>query len=217
MKQLLAGWLGLAAYIFASTVFVSTAYAADRDVPWAPQESEARAQPEPHWYGWQTLAVDGGAAALGITAVVLGSMEDSCDTDTCSAEPNATREGAALALGIASGVGYGAGAPTVHLLHGRPWHALGSFGLRAGLPVLGGGIGLLLAPCPPPQGDYGNCGGGLMMLGIGAGVFAAIALDANLLAEEPPESEKSATAQWSLAPVVSNDGKGGEFHVFGTF
>jgi hypothetical protein len=40
---------------------------------------------------------------------------------------------------------YVAGGPALRLVHDHPWQALGSLGLRGGLPTLGGAIGLSMA------------------------------------------------------------------------
>jgi hypothetical protein len=71
------------------------------------------------WYGWQTLTLDG--AALGVA--VGGSAFVDRDVP------------------IVAGLGtYALGAPIVHVAHGEPWRAAGSFGLRVGLPLLVGDI-----------------------------------------------------------------------------
>jgi hypothetical protein len=158
------------------------------------------------------LAVDGPAAALLLTSVTLVSLD--------SADDYETREQNAEMLAVLGTLVYGAGAPTVHLFHRQPWHALGSLGMRVALPAFGGGIGMGLAQCPPPTGDYGNCGVGELFFGAAVGALAAIAVDASLVAWESPKvSARPATstgAHIGLSPVVSTDGHR-ELRLFGTF
>ena len=86
--------------------------------------------------------------------------------------------------------GYFLAAPIVHVAHGRGVQAVQSFGLRAGLPLLGGLAGYRLGPndmvCdlgrPDPQ--YGDGGGGCpegsisgMLVGALAGGVTAVVLD----------------------------------------
>jgi hypothetical protein len=126
-------------------------------------------------------------------------------------------DGAGTTLSLLSAAVYLAGAPTVHLLHHRSLRALGSFGLRIALPVVGGMVGAATATCPPPTGDYGNCGTGEFVLGAGVGLVLAIALDAGVLAWDEPKRKEWPSAQWGLGPTISSDGKRGEVRVFGTF
>lgn len=87
-------------------------------------------------------------------------------------------------LGVA---GYVLGAPIVHAAHGSWGTAAGSVGLRVGLPLLGAFVG--------SEGlDRGSCrelcvGG---VIGAGAGILTAIALDA-------------AALSWETVPVTKQD------------
>jgi hypothetical protein len=156
------------------------------------------------WYGWQALTVDGGAMALSLAAFA-------------SATSDAPRnEGLTGGLLVAGMIGYGAGAPAIHLLHDRPWHALGSFGLRGSLPVVGGALGLAAATCPPPNGDYGNCGASQLLAGAVAGAVLAMLIDDSLLAWDRPHRDAKPQARLGLTPVVSIDGSR-ELRVYGTF
>ncbi len=167
----------------------------------APQQREVPSKPR--WYGWQSLAVDGGALALGVTALfVKGDTQRSEDV--------------ASGLAIAGGVAYGAGAPTLHLLHDKPWHALGSFGMRGALPALGAVLWSATVTCPPPGQEYGKCGTGPLIFGAAAGALVAMALDATLLRWERPRVEAQSQASLGLAPVVSTNG-GRELRLVGTF
>jgi hypothetical protein len=91
-----------AALAFSLTLFTSSASAAE---------------PEPsRWYGGQTLATDGAAAALFVTAIFTN--------------------GSSTALGLSAAT-YLIGAPIVHLANGEGGRAGGSFMLRVTAPLLG--------------------------------------------------------------------------------
>jgi hypothetical protein len=125
--------------------------------PWRTPEP---AEGDSRWYGWQTLAVDGGALAL----TVNGGMADS--------EP----------LILAGVSAYLVGPMVVHFVHGRPFRGLGSLALRAGLPVAGVAIATELGgPC---GGDFGCLGEAV--IGAAAGLVSAVALDSAVLAWEVP-------------------------------
>jgi hypothetical protein len=168
----------------------------------AAYEAELRAElaEPPLWYGWQTLSLDGLLLVGGIALLPLtDSGSDLAET-----------------LVWAPAVGFVVGGPTFHLIHREPWRALGSFGLRAGLPVLGGAIGIgLVATCPPAQGDYGNCGLGELIIGMAAGVVAASLIDGLALARESPAS--SPNLRLSLTPFISPDGTTRELRLRGSF
>jgi hypothetical protein len=214
MNWLLGGVSGLILGFFASNAAAQTAeaepttVAPPHTVNAAPQERVPLQVDNRRWYGWQGLAVDAGASAAWLTSIALLSSDESSGHER--------RETTAQALMIAGGVGYMAGGPTTHWLHGRKWQALGSFGMRGGLPVVGGLIGLNAATCPPPNGDYGNCGLPELLLGAAAGAVVAMALDASLFAWETPREDGKPQATLGLSPVLSSDGRR-ELRVFGTF
>jgi hypothetical protein len=127
------------------------------------------------WYGWQTLISDG--AAL-VTAPLVPP------------------------LGLAT---YLLGAPLVHLGHGRPLAGLGSLGLRAGAPILGGALGVALERSASGcSGDF--CGLGGLLLGGVVGVATAVALDSAVLAREKAPLEGTRTA---FVPSVTPRLEGG--------
>jgi hypothetical protein len=202
MKAVLGGILGLGMSLFASVATAQSAVApsATHTVNLAPQRRETALSSERRWYGWQGLALDGGAVTLQLFAVTM-AMNDS---------------NAAGGVALAGAAVYGLGAPVVHLVHDRPWHGLASLGIRGALPVLGGLAGLELATCPPPSGDYGNCGVGELLLGAAGGALVAMALDATLLGWEPRPVERQAGLRLGLAPIVSNDGRR-ELRLVGSF
>jgi len=158
-----------------------------------PREEIAPA-PEWRWYGWQTLTSDGASLATLMTALYLGDSK---------------------VLAPASLVGLGFGAPVVHAWHGKPLKALGSVALRIGLPATGILIGFSAAR-RPPGGDYGNTGALEGIVGFGAGLILASAIDAAALGWTRAPERTSAT-QLSLLPVLSPDGTRGELRLIGTF
>jgi hypothetical protein len=175
------------------------------------QQPREIAEPDDaNWYGWQTFVSDAISTGLFVAAIQIsngnGLLED-------SAPPAANL---AAGLGMA---GYVAGAPTIHIVHGRPGAATGSVLLRLGLPVVGGLVGDRLATCPPPSGDYGNCGLGEIVVGFLGGIVAASVIDATALSWEDPSPKIEAPPGPTLgfAPVLSSDGKHGELRMFGTF
>lgn len=172
-----------------------------------PPQSIDETTPERVWYGWQTLLNDAAATGLFIGALELGHGDLYDTGGSLGANALAT-------LGIA---GYVGGAPVIHLVHGRPGYAGGSALLRIGLPLIGGVVGNGAATCPPPEGDYGNCGLPELLVGFVGGLVAASVIDSALFAWERPKAEPPVGPQLSLLPVLSSDGKRGELRLFGTF
>lgn len=161
--------------------------------PSAPAVSE-----RPLWYGWQTLSLDGALIAGSIAIIVAADGSERGNT-----------------LALVPAAGFVLGGPTIHLVHREPWRALGSLGLRTGLPALGAALGILLTHCPPPEGDdYGNCGLGEVIVGTAVGILAASLIDGGKLARE---SAKPRSVALSLAPFVSADGTTRELRLRGEF
>jgi hypothetical protein len=148
------------------------------------------------------------ADGLSLGAVFLGALGDK-------------EEAAAWGL-----TGYFLAAPIVHIAHGRGVQALQSFGLRAGLPLLGGWMGYRIGPqdnaCvygAREDGDYsgdGGCGdggsiGGMLLGGIAGGVTAMI-VDAKYLTKY---QKRVSPRAWS-ASIKPTRG-GASFGVSGTF
>jgi hypothetical protein len=119
----------------------------------------SHATDETTWYGWQTLIAD--ALSIGVAAATQGE---------------------AATVGS---IGYLAGAPIIHATHGNLGKGAGSVGLRFGLPVVGGGIGVAISSC---NGLHGYCGLEAFAVGALSGMGAAIAIDSAVLAYErrPP-------------------------------
>lgn len=176
----------LFAIVTASLAFASPSAFAYEDGPSDPSSPAApSAAVEPHrpthWYGYQTLAMDGAALAFAIPGM-MGSS------------------GAGQGLGIASGLTYTLGAPIVHFAHGHVDKGFADIGLRLGLPALLGFVGGLIgeasytpASCDETKqsfcgldhsfGQLGAFASGAELGGI-LGIGAAIAIDASVLARE---------------------------------
>lgn len=160
-----------------------------RDAPAPPTRS--------HWYGWQTLGVD---ALAGVFVPAMALATD------------------ARALNLVAAGGYFLGAPAIHFAHDRPWHALGSLGLRATTPLLGAGIGEAIASANCD--GRGLCGIGAGTVGAIIGAGAAVAIDAAFLAHERVADEPTAAAaagvHWSALAAPRKEG-GFDVGVGGTF
>lgn len=127
------------------------------------------------WYGWQTLATDGGAVLL--IAASLATIDGSRDTAS-----------EALAWGALGA--YALGAPVVHFAHSNPGRGLGSVAMRIGGPIVLGFVGTVLEDCRGGGHDF--CGLSGALLGASAGILGAVAVDAAVLAyDEQPESNAS--------------------------
>jgi hypothetical protein len=125
-----------------------------------PSADDSETARESHWYGWQTLLVDGGAIGLAVPT-----------------------------HGIAFLVGYPLGGPTVHIAHGHAEKGSLDLLVRVGTPVGGALVGALvlyaIAPnhcssCDVVQ-DAWQLGAvyGALLGGVGA-----MAIDAAVLARE---------------------------------
>jgi hypothetical protein len=142
-----------------------------------------------HWYGWETAAFDGAALAMGITMVA---------THPSSPSP--------VLLPVFAATTFYAGAPAMHLAHGHVDKALGSLGLRAGLPALTalGGMFVLTAGKTELEDRLGGVTTG-MVFGYGVGAVAAAVLDATLIANErvpAPPPRDAGVAITNLTPTV---------------
>src|SRR6478736_191861 len=137
---------------------------------------------ETHWYGWQTLLVDG--AALGVT---IGGFW---------LRP-AHQDWSVVTL---AGIGaWAVGAPIVHWSHGRAGVGFASLGFRIALPALG--LLLMSTPCSSSE-----CSEGILAASLGLAIIPApIVLDAAWLARERQASgvTQSAHGGLQLAPLVT--------------
>jgi hypothetical protein len=149
-------------------------------------EDEPRLERAEHWYGWQTLVIDGGATAVFVTGLAI--------------------EGEAYPTVLAIGaLGFVAGGPIVHVVHERYWTSLGSLALRIVLPGFGGFIGAQfsnLKPCPDLPGTHCEPSDPTPLIAgalIGAG--AASAIDAALLGFEPAPRLSNERSSGALPPL----------------
>lgn len=143
---------------------------------------------ERRWYGWQILIPDlAGSLLSGIGAFVPGA-------------------GGAALLITGSTVAF-FGGPIVHWAHGHVGRGFASmFGLRLGLPLVGGLVGFGL-------GSLGGSAGALLGFGLGTSVLAltGIIVDIAALAyDEPASSVVTARAHrpartWAVAPFGTFD------------
>jgi hypothetical protein len=147
----------------------------DRDEPPPPVKRPR------HWYGWQTLIVDGIAGVIITTGVATESL-------------NTVRAG---------GLTYGLGPPIVHWGHGRVGRGFGSFGIRFIMPFLGALISTGAGGCSRTE----NCWNRTVDIGLGAGMVGAAAIDAAFIAWEPRPSryagEPEPSRALALSPAVS--------------
>jgi hypothetical protein len=172
-----------------------------------PPSDAGNAEPErERWYGWQTLSVDALPAGLFVGALV-------------STGNTATRFWGTGALTLALG------GPLVHVFHNRPLTALGSLGLRVGLPPLGMAIGLPFAslnPSPDLPGARRDDTNGAMPLIVGGlvGAATASALDAGLLAYDRPSRTSPKHEAFRASPLGVTfrvAPRGGDIAVLGVF
>ena len=171
---------------------MSVAPAPTRDVPrTAPIEAER------NWYGWQLMIND--FVALGaLGGAAIAGLHDK----------------AALGVIVPAAVVFDLGGPTIHWLHHRRGIAAASFGVRAGVPLVGVLIGNAFAHCERGASSCSNRGAGYGAL---AGFAAAIALDASLLAWDAPKSPPRPSIGLAWAPTFTPLDGGAAAGVVGTF
>ena len=154
-----------------------------------------------HWYGWQTLIVDGGW-------IVGGPLVG-------AASPGA---GAGLILG-----GYFLGGPIVNWAHGQVGRGFADLGIRVGAPIVLGTLGYL-ALSDGRRGGDNLAGVAGAVIGVGLGMIAAIVIDASVLAYEPADDDdddgrlhrtprRNALLPATIAPMAGPRSEGG--FVFG--
>ena len=129
-----------------------------------------RRQQKSHWYGWQTLIVDGGVI-VGSTVLAGASGE---------------------AAGVLLVTGYFFGGPIVHWSHGQVGRGFADLGIRVGAPLVLATLGYLVFN----RGGSADVAGAVgAVLGFGLGVVAAIVIDASALAYEKVGGEDDEDAQ----------------------
>jgi len=147
---------------------------------------------EEHWYGWQVLAADA-AGLIGTASCVSFSKADACV------------------------IPYFIAAPTVHLTHGRPLHALASAGVRLAFPLAGAVVGAQVANCSA-QADQFLCGLGEMAAGAMIGLVVASVFDVAVLSTETRERQTAPPSRLSfLSPSVAAGPNGASFGLRGSF
>lgn len=160
--------------------------AARADSPPPPEE------PFVESYRNTTLAMDG--VGMGLTALGLGGNVEVL---------------ALIGLPL-----YLVGPPLMHVSNGRPRRAVASVGMRVGLPLLGLVIGDSI---PRDCGDTGDCNtspSSGVLIGVGAGLVVASALDAIFLAEGDAPAAKLKTT-WR--PVAHSTRGGFALGIAGQF
>jgi hypothetical protein len=151
------------------------------DAPLSPTDSKTPAPEEPSglWYGWQTLATDGGVLLL---MVVVGSTELS--------------NGGGAAPWVVGLTAYALGGPIVHLAHGNPGRGALSLAMRLGMPLLFGYLGVQAEGC---RSGSEFCGLGGALIGGSLGIITAITIDAAFVAREDAPDRASALPLLRLA------------------
>jgi hypothetical protein len=141
------------------------------------------------WYGWQTLAADGASLALFVGGVGTTAARSS---------------GTSSALLLGSLAVYSLGGPIIHFAHNRPGAALGSFGLRWGMPTVGTllGVSFAYASCGKSN-DNGVCYGVYGLLGLTVGTIGAIVVDSALLAREQVQVKFTAAKNFTWRPDLN--------------
>jgi hypothetical protein len=140
--------------------------------------------PPPHasWYGYETIAADATAGALTALSFQTNSGPASWG-----------------AIGV-----YVLGAPIVHAAHGRPLAALGSLGLRIGLPLLASAVGAATADCSSGRVvNDDDCHFGPSIAGLAVGIVLGAIIDSAAIAWDPPSSPPPyrpapGTEPWSI-------------------
>jgi hypothetical protein len=154
------------------------------------------------WYGWQTLASDGSAVALGALAYGVDKAGGTTITNV---------------FWTASVATFFVGAPVIHWKHGHVGKGFGSLGLRVGLPVAAFLGGLLIgnAACSDSDSDTSIVGCPVAVGAVAgvAGLVAAPIVDAAVLAREPVETPAAPPIHAALVPT---DG-GGKLVLAGRF
>jgi hypothetical protein len=185
---------------FAFFLVTRAALAGPPAMPPKPAESaEARPSSVPEYDDYRLTLLLSDASAV---ALLLGTA--------------AVSENETIATGfVVAGLGtYALGGPIIHLVHEQPGRALGSFGLRVGLPAVGisMGVGLALG-CGSGEGSEW-CAlaailfGGVMAIG---GAVTAMIIDDSMLGRAPKKPPKNeayrSSVRLGLAPLFDPNKK----------
>lgn len=193
-------------------VLVTTVAHADEEIP-APvshaasqQTSHTAAQaegtpstertPKSEWYGWQILTADATSMMVALGGTV--SLEN----------------GKPAILGS---IGYLVASPIIHGAHGNGGAALGSLGLRAGLPAVGTLAGIFIGAGSGhgESGMYSAAVGGVsgFVLGVGLATF----LDTAILAHEVKKPTVDEASKVQIRPNIAVSQKGAQVSLSGAF
>jgi hypothetical protein len=201
MRRWARGWTARTAGTAALLVTACAKQAAADETP----------KPEPqHWYGGQTLLVDGAWMVTSTAAIAVAAESASNGT----ANSNLAAGAAVFGLVVAAS-GYTFGPPIVHWAHGHLGRGFADLAFRVGLP------GVLFAIGASVQ-DRGEGVGVGVALGA-VGVAGAVTIDAALIAYEdappplapdapdasPTPSHASTRSPVSLAPMIAPRREGG--------
>lgn len=145
-----------------------------------------------HWYGWQTLIIDG--VSFGAGVVVIASRDP---------DGRRPRIGGLGAFPYLTGLLI---SPWVHAFHGRWGTALGSLALRAFAPALGALAGLT-GYCAA-TGGHDRCTGDGAAYGFFAGTVLTAAIDIGLMSHEKIEPQSARGAASSVVPFAMPHGDG---------
>jgi hypothetical protein len=184
--------------VFAGAIVLLTHVAID-----ARAQSSSRASqtdppvgPSPYWYGWQTLAFDG-VVALDVASFGFGHIPG---------PPSAI----GTAWEVAGVTTYLAATPIVHWAHGNVGEGFGSLAMRTFAPLVGLGVGFVLAW------NNSSCFQVCFETFTAAGLLVGPVVDASLLAWASPPQDARATGAW-LAPALATRRDGGTIGVQGGF
>lgn len=199
----------MAAWSLVCGLALRASVAAAQTVPALPERWPEAAPPPPsrpverpveRWYGWQTLLADAGAVTL--TIWLSTSVDEHND--------------AAVIGAVVAGVGsFVFGGPIVHAAHGHWTKAAGSLGLRAGLMLLGGGIGAAIGAdaCSQYVYDHEGCAIGDGAVGLMIGAVMATILDAAVLGREQIAAHAGGAPTLAFTPLRD----GGGLSIIGRF
>lgn len=143
--------------------------------------------PRQHWYGYQTLILDGAASILLPIGIVLGVHEAQGDNIPAGG----------LALGTLGTMTYLFGGPIVHWAHGHVGIGFLSLGLRILAPIAGLGLGAVGSEIA--NGSKTQIG---IPIGAAVGALAAMGLDGAVFGWEKPSTKEPAAEATFLPGLV---------------
>ena len=144
--------------------------------------TDATERPKLEWYGWQTLAVDGAATGLFLSATA--------------------DRGSTVLYGL-SGVTYAIGAPSIHLGHGQWEMSIASLGVRVVTPLLGAAVGSYYDNCQTASvttGPRSACSSKWETTGIAIGGLIAAVVDGLVFAYQPARQTGASARHAVSAP-----------------